>query len=289
MSTAPLVPGLAGVARRRARRIAKSDKVTVACLVVIGVALLAAILGAAGAPHDPNASNLNDAYVGPGAGHPLGFDGEGRDLSSRLLAGARTSILGPAAVVALTLVAGVVLAVIAAWSGGWLDSVISIAMNLLFAFPGILLAVLAAAVFGPSLTAAGHALAVAYTPYVARVLRSAAVRERAREYIAACEVQGVSAWAICARHLVPNVAPLIVSQGTLLFAYAMVDLAAISFIGLGVQAPQSDWGVMVATGRSGVLAGYPAESLSAGMCIVAVVVAVNLLGERLAERSEERR
>jgi peptide/nickel transport system permease protein len=289
MSTAPLVPGLAGVARRRARGIAKSDKVTVACLVVIGVALLAAIVGAAGAPHDPNASNLNDAYVGPDAGHPLGFDGEGRDLSSRLLAGARTSILGPAAVVALTLIAGVVLAVIAAWRGGWLDSVISIAMNLLFAFPGILLAVLSAAVFGPSLTAAALALAVAYTPYVARVLRSAAVRERAREYIAACEVQGVSAWAICARHLVPNVAPLIVSQGTLLFAYAMVDLAAISFIGLGVQAPQSDWGVMVATGRSGVLAGYPAESLSAGMCIVAVVVAVNLLGEGLAERSEERR
>ena len=86
----------------------------------------------------------------------------------------------------------------------------------------------------------------------------------------------------------PNVAPLIVSLGTLLFAYAMVDLAAVSFIGLGVQAPQSDWGVMVATGRSGVLEGYPAESLSAGLCIVAVVVAVNLLGERLADRTEER-
>ncbi len=256
---------------------------------MIGIALLAAIFGAALAPHDPNASNLNDAYVGPGAGHLLGFDGQGRDLLSRLLAGARTSILGPAAVVALSLIAGVVLAVIAAWRGGWLDSVISIAMDLLFAFPGILLAVLAAAVFGPSLTAAALALAVAYTPYVARVLRSAAVRERAREYIAACEVQGLSAWAICARHLVPNVAPLIVSQGTLLFGYAMVDLAAVSFIGLGVQAPQSDWGVMVATGQPGVLQGYPAESLSAGLCIVAVVVAVNLLGERLVERNEDRR
>lgn len=289
MSTTPLVPGLPGVARRRARRIAKSDKVAVACLVVIAIALLAAIFGAALAPHDPNASNLNYAYVGPGAGHLLGFDGQGRDLFSRLLAGARTSILGPAAVVALSLIAGVVLAVIAAWRGGWLDSAISIAMDLLFAFPGILLAVLAAAVFGPSLTAAALALAVAYTPYVARVLRSAAVRERAREYIAACEVQGLSAWAICARHLVPNVAPLIVSQGTLLFGYAMVDLAAVSFIGLGVQAPQSDWGVMVATGQPGVLEGYPAESLSAGLCIVAVVVAVNLLGERLVERNEDRR
>jgi peptide/nickel transport system permease protein len=162
-------------------------------------------------------------------------------------------------------------------------------MDILFAFPAILLAVLGAAVFGASLTAAAVSLAVAYTPYVTRILRSAAVRERAREYIAAGEVQGLSGWAICVRHLVPNVAPLIVSQGTLLFAYAMVDLAAVSFIGLGVQPPQPDWGVMVSTGESGVLQGYPAESLSAGLCIVAVVVAVNLLGERLAERNEERR
>src|SRR6185312_5692315 len=238
---------------------------------------------------DPNESNLNNAYLGPSAGHPLGFDGQGRDLFSRLLAGARTAILGPAAVVGLSLIAGVLLAVVAAWRGGWLDSAISVTLDILFAFPGILLAVLAAVVFGPSLTAAALALAVAYTPYVARVLRSAAVRERAREYIAACEVQGLSAWTICARHLVPNVTPLIVSQGTLLFGYAMVDLAAISFIGLGVQAPQSDWGVMVATGQPGVLQGYPAESLSAGLCIVAVVVAVNLLGERLADPNEERR
>jgi peptide/nickel transport system permease protein len=289
MTGLPVTPGLSGVARRRARRVAGSDKVSIACLIVIGIALVAAIFGTALAPHDPNASNLNDAYFGPRGGHPLGFDGQGRDLLSRLLAAARTSILAPAAVVLLALVAGVALAIVAAWRGGWLDSGISVAMDILFAFPAILLAVLAAAVFGPSLTAATLAIAVAYTPYVARVLRSAAVRERAREYIAAGEVQGLSAWTICARHLVPNVTPLIVSQGTLLFGYAMVDLAAISFIGLGVQAPQSDWGVMVSTGQPGVLQGYPAESLSAGLCIVAVVVAVNLLGERLAERNEERR
>ena len=289
MTGLPVTPGLSGVARRRARRVAGSDKVSIACLIVIGIALVAAIFGTALAPHDPNASNLNDAYFGPRGGHLLGFDGQGRDLLSRLLAAARTSILAPAAVVLLSLVAGVALAIVGAWRGGWLDSGISVAMDILFAFPAILLAVLAAAVFGPSLTAATLAIAVAYTPYVARVLRSAAVRERAREYIAAGEVQGLSAWTICARHLVPNVTPLIVSQGTLLFGYAMVDLAAISFIGLGVQAPQSDWGVMVSTGQPGVLQGYPAESLSAGLCIVAVVVAVNLLGERLAERNEERR
>ena len=289
MSTVPTVPGLSGAARRRTRAVAGSDKVAVVCLIVIGVALLVAIIGSAVAPHDPNASNLNDSFVGPSAGHLLGFDSQGRDLFSRLLVGARTSILGPAAVVVLALIAGILCAIVAAWRGGWVDSGISVVMDILFAFPGILLAVLAAAVFGPGLTAAALALAVAYTPYIARVLRSAAVRERAREYIAAGEVQGLSAWAICTRHLVPNVAPLIVSQGTLLFGYAMVDLAAISFLGLGVQPPQADWGVMVSTGQPGVLQGYPAESLSAGLCIVAVVVAVNLLGERLSQRNEEQR
>jgi peptide/nickel transport system permease protein len=275
--------------RRRGRTAARSDKVAIACLIVIGIAVLAAIFGSAVAPYDPDASNLNNAYIGPGAGHLLGFDGQGRDLLSRLLVGARTAILGPAAVVAVALLAGVTLAVVAAWRGGWVDSTISVALDILFAFPAILLAVLAAAVFGAGLTAAALAIAVAYMPYVARVLRSAAVRERAREYIAAGEVQGLSAWTICARHLVPNVAPLIVAQGTLMFAWAMVDLAAVSFLGLGVQAPQADWGVMVGTGQAGVLQGYPEESLAAGLSIVVVVVAVNLLGERLAQRHQERR
>jgi peptide/nickel transport system permease protein len=179
-----------------------------------------------------------------------------------------------------------VLAVAAAWAGGWIDSVISTAMDILFAFPAILLAILAAAVFGAGLTAPTLALAIAYTPYIARVLRGAALRERAREYVAACEVQGLSAIAICARHLIPNLMPMIVAQATLLFGYAMVDFAAISYIGLGVQPPTADWGVMVASGQAGVLQGYPAESLSAGLCIVVVVVAVNLLGERLAAKEE---
>ncbi len=190
-------------------------------------------------------------------------------------------MFGPAAVVALAMGAGVLVAVVGAWRAAGSTRRCRRSWTSCSRFPGILLAILAAAVFGASLGAAVLALAIAYTPYIARVLRSAAVRERAREYIAAGEVQGLSAVAICTRHLIPNVAPLIVAQATLLFAYAMVDLAAISFIGLGVQPPQADWGVMVATGQTGVLQGYPAESLAAGLCIVVVVVAVNLLGERL--------
>lgn len=268
-------------------RLAGQRIVVVICVAIVAVAALAALLGPALAPQDPNAANLNDAFLGPAPGHLLGFDGQGRDLFSRLLAGARSSMLGPAIVVAGAMTVGTTLAVVAAWAGGWVDTVISGTLDVLFAFPAILLAILSAAVFGPSLTAASLALAIAYTPYIARVLRSEALRERAREYVAALDVQGVTAWAICLRHLVPNMLGLIASQATLLLGYAMVDLAAVSFIGLGVQPPQADWGVMVAGGRAGVLQGYPAEALSAGLCIVVVVVAVNLLGERIAQRDAE--
>jgi peptide/nickel transport system permease protein len=256
---------------------------------VIAVATFLAIFGPMLAPHDPNQVALSYQYVGPTPGHPLGYDGTGRDLLSRLMAGARTSMIGPLAVVLMAMVVGVAVAVASAWKGGWFDTGVSTVLDVLFAFPGILLAILAAAVFGAGLVAASIALAIAYTPYIARVVRGASLRERNAAYITALEVQGASAWRACLRHLVPNVWPLIVAQGTILFGYAMVDLAAISFIGLGVQPPQPDWGVMVGEGQTGLVLGYPMESISAGLCIVLVVVAFNLLGERLAERAEERR
>jgi peptide/nickel transport system permease protein len=276
---------------RTRRRLAGNQIVYGLCWLIIAVAVLLAIFGPLLAPKDPNASNLTFQYVGPfkAQGYLLGFDSQGRDLLSRLMTGARTSMLGPVIVVLLSMALGTVISIVAAWRGGWTDSVLGTILDILFAFPAILLAVLTAAVFGTGLTAPTIALAIAYTPYIARVLRSAAVRERARDYIAAGEVQGLSAFAICFRHLLPNLAGLFVAQATLVFAWAMVDLASISFLGLGVQAPTADWGVMVSTGESGVLQGYPLESLSAGLCIVLVVVAVNLLGERLAERNEEGR
>jgi peptide/nickel transport system permease protein len=257
-----------------------------ACAAVIVLAALVAIVGPWIAPHDPEAVNLLRAYGGSDAGHLLGYDAQGRDILSRLLVGARTSLLGPLAVVAVSLAVGTAVALAAAWRGGAFDTVASGGLAILFAFPGILFAILAAAVFGAGLSAAAIALSIAYMPYVARVLRGACLRERAQAYIAALEVQGASGTAICVRHLLPNVLPLIVAQGTILFGYAMVDLAAISFIGLGVQAPRPDWGVMVSEGKDGVLAGHPATALLAGLCIVLVVIAVNLLGERLNDRAQ---
>jgi peptide/nickel transport system permease protein len=254
---------------------------------VVATAVLVAIVGPWIAPYDPDAVDLKYAYVGGYGGHLLGFDGQGRDILSRLLAGARTSLLGPLVVVVLAMLFGTVLAVASAWRGGRFDMIVSAALDVLFAFPAIVLAIIAAVIWGAGLTAASIALAIAYMPYVARILRGAALRERSRDYVAALEVQGLRAWSICARHIARNLVPLISAQAAILFGYAMVDLAAISFIGLGVQPPRADWGVMVSTGQSGVLQGYPMESIGAGLCIVIVVIAVNLLGEKLTERASE--
>jgi peptide/nickel transport system permease protein len=260
-----------------------------ASAIVIATATLVAAVGPMLAPDSPFLGQLSYSYVGPIAGHPLGFDAQGRDLLTRLLVGARTSMLGPLAVVVLCVTVGTVLAVSAAWRRGAYDAFVSSGLDILFAFPGILLAILAATVFGAGLVAATLALSIAYTPYVARVLRGAALRERSQQYVAALEVQGASALSICLRHLIPNMLPLIVAQATILFGYAMVDLAAISFLGLGVQPPNPDWGVMISENQSGVVQGYPLAALSAGICIVVVVVAFNILGERLYDQAQAQR
>jgi peptide/nickel transport system permease protein len=293
VSAGPVSAGLVTTpVTRRARRLSGLRGTGVAGLVsaaVIAIATFAAIFGPLLAPYNPNLPNLSLAWVAPGGGHLLGYDFQGRDVFSRLLVGAQSSMLGPLAVVVLSMAAGALLAVVAAWRRGTVDSVISSGLDILFAFPGILLAVLATAIFGAGLTAAAIALSIAYMPYVARVLRGVALRERSQPYVAALEVQGAPATVICLRHLIPNMMPLIVAQGTIMFGWAMVDLAAISFLGLGVQPPQANWGVMISENKTGILQGYPLPALSAGVCIVAVVIAFNVLGERLFEQAQAAR
>jgi peptide/nickel transport system permease protein len=258
------------------------------CAAVLGLAVFAALFGPWLAPDDPDAPNLAIAWVGPVGGHPLGFDFQGRDVLSRLLAGTQSSMLGPLVVVALAMAGGAAFALIAAWRRGATDAVISSGMDVLFAFPGILLAVLATTVFGAGLTAAAVALSIAYLPYVARVLRAGALRERSQPYVQALEVQGASVPRICLGHILPNMSRVIVAQATVLFGYAMVDLAAISFLGLGVQPPAANWGVMISENQPGIMQGYPLPAISAALCVVAVVIAVNVLGERLLEREAVR-
>jgi peptide/nickel transport system permease protein len=258
---------------------AGSVAAAVAVLLVL-VAVLAPLL----APYDPLDGSVLHAHEAPSPSHLLGTDQSGRDLLSRLLLGARTSLAGPALVVVLTGVLGTVLSLTAAWCGGWVDAVIGRVLDLLFAFPSLLLAIIIVAVFGGGLVQAALALAVAYTPYTARVLRSVAFQERPLGYVEAARLQGMHGAVIAVRHLLPNVLPQIATGAAINFGFAMIDLAAISFLGLGVQPPAPDWGLMVAEGQSSLVQGYPQQSLLAGGCIVVAVVAFGIVGERLGGR-----
>ena len=271
--------------RRRARWLGASGAVAIAVLaVVVCCAILAPLI----APHDPNEVALSGAYQGSSAAHLLGTDASGRDLLSRLIYGSRTALVGPLLVVLISTILGTALALAAVWFGGWFDQAVVRVIDAVFAFPGLLLAILATALFGSGLRAAVVALSIAYIPYIARIVRSAALRERYLPYVAALRVQGVGGMRISLRHILPNVGGLIVANATLAFGFALMDLAGLSFIGLGVQPPTSDWGAMVGAGMAGVLQQHPQEALYASTLIVLTVGAVNMLGDRLTERWEAR-
>ena len=250
----------------------------VLCALLALVAVFAPLL----APDSPNAIDVVNIFAGSSSAHLLGTDDVGRDLLSRLIYGARPSLAGPLLVTVGSVFAGTVLGVLAAWCRGAVDSLISRLFDLLLAFPGIVVAVLAATLFGAGFFAPVVALSISYVPVIGRVVRAAAMSERSLPYFEALRLQGVSGLSACARHLVPNLAPLLLVQATVGFGYALLDLAAISYLGLGIQPPAPDWGVMVANGQSAIFEGYPQQALYAVAVIIVAVVAVNLLGERLA-------
>jgi len=252
----------------------------------LSIVVLAAVFAPWVAPHDPNAGDLLNAYAPPSGEHWLGTDGTGRDVASRLVYGARTSLLGPAAVVLLALLLGVPLALLSAWRGGTTAFVITRVLDVLFAIPALLLAILAVATFGVGLRSAAIALAVAYLPYVGRLALTAAETERRLPYVQALEVQGHGAVRINVRHVLRNLAPVLVGQGSVAFAYALIDLAALSFLGLAVQAPQADWGVLVSD-RDAILKGHPLGVVAAGTLVVLTVLSLFVLGSRIA--GEDRR
>ncbi|MFZ4279721.1 ABC transporter permease [Streptomyces rhizosphaericola] len=258
------------------------------CLGLVVLITAAALLAPWVAPHAPNAVDLGDALAGPSAEHPLGKDAAGRDTLSRLLLGARTSLLGPLGVVAFSTLAGVAVGTVAAWRGGWLDSVLSRSTELVFAFPGVLLAILIISVHGEGLLAPVLALSVAYLPYVSRLTRSLVLAERERPYASAYRVQGHSALQICLRHVLPNIAPVVLAQSTINFGYALMDLAGLSFLGLGVPALTPDWGRMVFDGQTAVQHGYPLSAILPCLLIVLTVVAFNVVGEGWAARVARR-
>ena len=266
------------------RRRSNLDVLTVVVGSVCAALVLLALLGPFLAPYPPDQTDILAASQGPSAQHLLGTDALGRDVLSRLLSGARLSFAGPGLIVAVSTSVGTAIAIWSAWHGGLLDKCMNRVLDVMFAVPGILVAVLAAAVFGSGFWAPVLSLSIVYIPYVARVVRSAAVRERHLPYVEACQLAGMRPFRICSRHILRNVAPIALAQGTIAFASALMDFAAISFLGLGVQPPAAEWGLMVSDGRSELLDGAAQQSLSAGVMIVLTVVAFNVMGERVSRR-----
>ncbi|WP_327160370.1 ABC transporter permease [Streptomyces zaomyceticus] len=257
-------------------------------VAVLAVLVLVAVLAPVLAPYDPEALDLSASLVGTTGDHLLGTDQSGRDILSRLLHGARTGLLGPLLVVGVSTLLGTLLGVVAAWRGGWADAVLSRSMDLVFAIPGLLLAILLVSVVGPGMTAPVIAMAVAYTPYVGRLVRGIARQEKARPYIEAYVLQGWSGRTVCLRHLLPNIAPTVFAQSAMNFGYALMDLAALSFLGFGVQPPTADWGAMINEGQGAVLQGAMLPALAPSACIVLAVVAFGIVGEGLADRIARR-
>jgi ABC-type dipeptide/oligopeptide/nickel transport system permease subunit len=275
------VPGVA-------RRVAKRDATFVLSLVVLGIIVLIALIGPWIAPYPADELYVGPINGAPSLAHPFGTDDVGRDILSRVLVGAQVSVFAPIVVIALSTTLGLTLAVTAAWFGGWASGTIARVVDVIFAIPGLVLAVLAVAMFGKGLVAPIVALSIAYIPVVARLTQTAASRELGKPYFAALRIQGVSSGAMLFRHLLPALVPLVAAQMAVGFGYAMLDLAAISFLGLGQQPPAPDWGSMIAAGQAGILAGAPEQSLFPAIFVVATVLAVGVIGARVTVWAEGR-
>jgi peptide/nickel transport system permease protein len=253
-------------------------------VAVIAIMTLAAIFAPLVAPYDPDQVSLSAVYSGPSPAHWLGTDGLGRDLLSRLIFGARTALLGPLLVVVSSTALGILLGLLAGWRGGWIDAVLGRIFDVLFAFPSLLIAIMAVALFGKGLVAPVIAMSIAYAPFVARLTRALVVTERNRPYVAAYRVQGFGGAWIALRRVLPNVTPIVGAQSTLNFGYVLAELAGLSVLGLGVQAPTADWGAMINEAQSAIIGGHFLPAIVPAIAVVITVVAVNIIGEELSDR-----
>lgn len=247
------------------------------------VALLAPVI----APHDPAAPALAENLRGPSLAHPFGQDRIGRDVLSRMLHGARISLAVGATTVVLSLAIGTLVGLAAGFSGGWIDEIVMRIVDVLLAFPGILLAIALASVLGPSLANVVLALSIIGWTGYARVARAETLSLRARPHVEAARALGASELRLVTRHVLPLlIAPLTV-QATFGFAGAIVAEASLAFLGLGTQPPTPSWGAMLADGRTCLLVA-PHVALFPGFAIFVTVLGVNLLGDGLRDRLDVR-
>jgi peptide/nickel transport system permease protein len=261
---------------------------TVACLAFLAIVLVCAVAGSLIAPRDPSAQDLLAGIQGPSAEHLLGTDDSGRDILSRLIVGARAAILGPLLIAVGQAAVGTVLGLLAGYRGGWLDALIMRAADVIYAMPGLLVAIVLLGVVGGGYTAAVAVLIVLGSPSDTRIVRGGTLEQRPLPYVDAARTLGLSSRRIMFRHIWPNLVPLIVATTFLNFAYALVALSALSFLGLGVGIGAADWGRMLYENLP-LIADNPFAALAPGALIVMTAMAMNLTGDSLYERLVDRR
>jgi peptide/nickel transport system permease protein len=232
--------------------------------------------------------NIAEKLKAPNREHPLGTDKLGRDLWARILFGARTSLMIGFTVTVLGAFIGTILGAIAGYFGGWIDEIIMRITDVFLAFPPLLLAIIMAAVLGPSITNTIIAITVTWWPWYTRIIRGQAISVRERNYIKAAIVIGVNDRTIIKRHLLPNIMTPVLVQATLDLGSAILVAASLSFIGLGTQPPAADWGVLVSEGRELLLSGRWWLSVYPGLAMFLTVTALNLMGDGVRDAADPR-
>jgi dipeptide transport system permease protein len=257
-------------------------------LVVIVIIALAGILAEVVSPHPPNVQ-YRDAFLVPPfwmeggtSVYPLGTDDIGRDILSRIIHGARLSMFIGLIAVTLSLAAGVGLGLLAGFVRGIADTLIMRAMDVLLALPTLLLAIVIVAILGPSLTNAIVAVAIVSLPHYVRLTRASVLSERAKDYVTAAEVSGSGPLRLMLVTILPNCAPPLIVQATLGFSTAILDAAALGFLGLGAQPPTPEWGTMLSSAMQFVQRAWWVVTLP-GLAILVTVLAFNLLGDGLRD------
>lgn len=256
--------------------------------LLAAAALLAAIVSLFWTPHDVTALDIAGRLRPPSAAHWAGTDHFGRDIASMLMAGARTSIAVALVAVGLGIAAGVPLGLLAATRhGGLLDEVVMRANDLIFAFPSLVIAILITAVFGPSALNAILAIGIFNVPVFARVTRGAALSLWTRDFIRAAEVAGKGPARISTEHILPNLASLLIVQGTIQFSLGILAEAGLSYVGLGAQPPVPSWGRMLAEAQT-MVGIAPHVAIFPGLAIVLTVLGLNLMGDGLRDHLDPR-
>lgn len=249
---------------------------------LVALVLVCALFAPLIAPHDPYAMRPEHRFLGVSSYYPLGTDEFGRDQLSRIIYGARISLQVGLISVTIALLIGGTLGLIAGFFGGWVDSLISRLLDIMFAFPEILLAIALLAVLGSELRNVMIAIGIVYTPSFARIIRGPTLAVRQQEYIEAARVVGTPVQRILARHVLPNVAAPLIVQATVAFSFAILAEASLSFLGLGAQPPEPSWGAMLSGGRRFVETA-PWMAIFPGVAIMLAVLGFNLLGDWLRD------